>query len=72
LRPRFLARLLGIAPLTAEPGSGLTVTAKRALEPWGWFVEFRLPGGRLYSFQTTRQGAVLSCLADAGFEVPAA
>ncbi len=72
LRPSFLARLLGVAPLTAEPDSGLTVTAKRALSPWGWFIEFRLPGGRPYSFQTTRQDEVLSCLADAGFEVPAA
>lgn len=69
LRPKFLARLMGVAPLNAEPGSGLTVTATRR-RSWGWLIEFQLPGERPYYFQTTKLDEVLSCLADAGFEVP--
>lgn len=74
LRPKFLARLLGVAPLIAELGSGLTVTATRVRAGWGWYIRFRLPGERHYSFLTTtaRKEEVLSCLADAGFEVTAA
>jgi hypothetical protein len=71
LRPKFLARLMGVAPLIAEPGSGLTVTTSRVRAGWGWFIRFQLPGERHYSFQTTtnRKDEVLSCLADFGFEV---
>ena len=31
LRPKFLARLIGVTPLIAETGSGLAVTVTRAL-----------------------------------------
>lgn len=74
LRPKFLTRLLGVAPLIAELGSGLTVTATRVRAGWGWYIRFRLPGERHYSFLTTtaRKEEVLSCLADVGFEVTAA
>ncbi len=71
LRPKFLARLMGVAPLIADSGSGLMVTTSRAMKPWGWLIEFRLPGERPYSFQTTRLDEVLSSLEEAGFEVPA-
>jgi hypothetical protein len=71
LRPKFLARLMGVAPLCAEPGSGLIITVSRGLRPWGWYIEFQLPGVLRYSFQAgaARKGEVLSCLADVGFEV---
>ena len=72
LRPKFLARLLGVAPLTTEPGSGLRVATARVRAGWGWFVRFQLPGERCYSFQTTatRKDEILVCLADAGYDVP--
>jgi hypothetical protein len=70
LRPRFLARLMGVAPLTAEPSSGLTVTATKRRGSWGWFIEFRLPGDKPYVFQTLKVDEVLSCMAQAGFTVP--
>ena len=71
LRPKFLARLMGVAPLCAQPGSGLVITISRGLRPWGWYIEFQLPGALRYSFQVgaTRKGEVLSSLANAGFEV---
>ena len=74
LRPRFLARLLGVAPLIAEPGRGLMVTTAKVRAGWGWFIEFRLPGELQYSVITTtaRKDEVLSFLAGVGFEVPAA
>jgi hypothetical protein len=73
LRPKFLARLLGIAPLVSGPGSGLSITASRR-RSWGWLIEFRRPDGLSYYFQTTAasKDAVLSCLAEAGFEAPVA
>jgi hypothetical protein len=73
LRPKFIARLTGVAPLIAEPGSGLIVTASRVRAGWGWFIRFQLPAERQYSFLTTtvRKDEMLSCLADAGFVVPA-
>jgi hypothetical protein len=71
LRPKFLARLMGVVPLTAEPGSGLIISVSKGMRPWGWYIEFQLPDERRYSFQVgaIRKGEVLSCLADAGFEV---
>lgn len=71
LRPKFLARLMGVVPLTAEPGSGLMITVSQGMRPWGSYIEFQLPGGQRYSFQVgaTRKGEVLPYLADAGFEV---
>jgi hypothetical protein len=74
LRPKFLARLLGVAPLIAEPGRGLTVTTSKVRAGWGWFIEFQRPGERQHSFMTTtaRKDEVLSFLAEVGFEVPAA
>lgn len=73
LRPRLLARLLGVVPLIAEPDSGLTVTTARVRTAWWWFIRFQLPGERHYSVETTaaRKEEMLSCLADAGFEIPA-
>jgi hypothetical protein len=70
LRPRFLARLMGIVPLTAEPGSGLTATATKRRGAWGWFIEFRMPGVNPYYFQTLKVDEVFSCMTDAGFETP--
>jgi hypothetical protein len=72
LRPNFLAKLLGVAPLVAEPGSGLVVTTAQVRMGWGWYLRFRLPGERNYSFMTTaaKKNEMLSCLAEAGFEVP--
>jgi hypothetical protein len=73
LRPKFLARLSGVAPLIAEPGSGLTVTTRQAWLGWGRYIYFRLPGWRPYRLWTpSREQArlMLWCLADAGFEVP--
>jgi hypothetical protein len=74
LRPKFLARLFGAAPLIAEPGSGLTVTTAKVRAGWGWFVEFQLPGEGRYSLMitATKKDEILSCLADVGFEVPVA
>jgi hypothetical protein len=72
-RPKFLAWLAGVVPLVAEPGSGLVVAAQRGTWGWGWFIDFRLPGGRPYRLWTrSREEAqsVLSWLADAGFDVP--
>jgi len=72
LRPKFLARLLAVAPLIAEPGNGLTVTVKQG-RPWGWYIEFQLSDRPPYSFMAESRGEaqwVLSCLEDAGFEVP--
>jgi hypothetical protein len=71
LRPKFLARLLGAAPLIAEPGTAVTITTSKLRAGWGWFIKFQLPGKRPYSFMTTtaRKNEVLSCLADVGFEV---
>lgn len=72
LRPRFLARLVGVAPLIAGPGSGLTVTTKQGELGLGRYIYLRLPGERPYRLWTpSRQQAqsMLSCLADAGFEV---
>jgi hypothetical protein len=71
LRPKFLARLMGVVPLTAEPGSGLTITVSPGMRPWGWYLRFQLPDEERYSFQvgSTRKDEVLSCLTDAGFEV---
>jgi hypothetical protein len=72
LHPKSLARVLGVAPLVAGPGSGLTVTTARVRAAWWWFIEFQLPGERQYSFEVTAatRDAILSCLAEAGFEVP--
>lgn len=74
LRPEFLARFLGVAPLIAEPGTGLTVSTSKVRAGWGWFIRFQMPGELHYSFMTTAAGknAILSCLADAGFDVPVA
>jgi hypothetical protein len=73
LTPEFFARLTGVAPLIAEPRSGLTVTTKQGELSLGQYIYFRLPGGRRYRLWTPsrRQArSMLSCLADAGFEVP--
>lgn len=72
LRPKFLASGLGVAPLIAEPSSGLAITTRRVRMGWGWLIDFRLPGGRLYSLIINKPGQVLSCLSEAGFEVAAA
>lgn len=74
LIPKFHARLLGVAPLIAEPGSGLTVTTKRGELGWGQSIYFQLPRQAPYRVWTGRQEAqaMLSCLADAGFKVPVA
>lgn len=73
LTPGLFARLTGVAPLIAEPGSGLTVATKQGELGLGQYIYFRLPGGRRYRLWTpSRQVAqsMLSCLAAAGFEVP--
>ena len=69
VRPRFFARLVGVAPLNVKPGSGLTVTATRRRN-WGWLIEFRVPGERRYRFQTVKVDELFSCMAEAGFEIP--
>jgi hypothetical protein len=61
---------MGIAPLTAEPGSGLTATATKRRGAWGWFIEFRIPGVNPYYFQTLKVDEVFLCMAEAGFETP--
>ena len=73
LRPKFLARLVGVAPLIAESGNGLTITTQQGTWGWGWLIEFRLPAGqpyRLWTRSPEQAHSVLSWLADAGFEVP--
>jgi hypothetical protein len=73
LQPKFLARLLGVTPLVAEPGSGLRVTTSRYWGGLGWYIGFRLPDELPYTHLTTptRKNAILCCLAEAGFEAPA-
>lgn len=72
LRPNFLARVLGAAPLVAGPDSSLTITTARVRAAWWWFIEFQLPGERQYSFEATTatRDTILLCLAEAGFKVP--
>lgn len=53
LRPKFFARLLGVAPLIAEPGWGLTITTSKVRAGWGWFVDFQFSGQLQYSLMTT-------------------
>jgi hypothetical protein len=72
-RPNVLAWIGGVAPLIAEPGSGLTVTTKQGELGLGQYIYFRLPGWRTYRLWTpSRQKAqaMLSSLANAGFDVP--
>ena len=71
LRPGLIARLFGVAPLVAEPGTGLTITPTLARGGTGRFVWFRLPDERRYAFCATPedQEDIATCLADAGFEV---
>jgi len=73
-RPKFLARLMGIVPMVAKPGSGLVVTTSRVRMGWGEFIEFQLPGQRRYTFHATKsqRDEVLACLAEVGFEVSVA
>lgn len=68
-RPWFLGRLLGVVPLTAEPGSGLTAATARVRLGWGWSIAFKLPGGQEYLFITTeyRKDQILSWLTATGF-----
>jgi hypothetical protein len=72
LQPKFLARLLGVTPLIAEPGSGLRVTTSQYRQGRGWYIGFRLPGELRYTLLTTltKKNEILSCLAEAGFEAP--
>lgn len=72
MRPNFLARLLSVVPLIADPGSGLIVTTAPVRGAWWWFVRFQLPGERRFSFEVTvaQRDEILSSLGDAGFEAP--
>jgi hypothetical protein len=69
---RDQADFSGFLPMTAISGNGLTVATAKVRAGWRWFTEFRLPSGPQHSFitSTVKKDEVLSCLADAGFEVP--
>ena len=67
-RPTFIVRLLGIKTLTAAADDGLQVFPVRNNATYQG-IEFRPQKKSSFYFYTSRRGAVLAALADAGFAV---